>query len=174
MIEVRHEKALWNNILDTWLIGYFPKALQCTFIYYCCFILFVLYLPVISSVVKNPPANAGDPGWIPESSPGEGNSNPRQYSCLENPMDRGTWQATFQGLQRVRYNLATKPSPAVLQLVFNVRKMVLGTERRNQGRIFKESQRPRLLRPLLSSSEEKLTDSRGSCETYCNLSHDGM
>ena len=40
-----------------------------------------------SSVVKNPPANAGDAGWIPglERSPGEGNGNPPQYSCLENP-----------------------------------------------------------------------------------------
>jgi len=37
--------------------------------------------------------NAGDPGSIPESgrSPGEGNGNPLQYSCLENPMDGGTW-----------------------------------------------------------------------------------
>ena len=43
------------------------------------------------SVVKNPPANAGDAGAIPGSgrSPGEGNGNPLQYSCLENPMDRG-------------------------------------------------------------------------------------
>ena len=40
--------------------------------------------------------NAGDPGSIPAlgRSPGEGNSNPFQYSCLENPMDRGAWQAT--------------------------------------------------------------------------------
>ena len=40
--------------------------------------------------------NTGDPGLIPGSgrSPGEGNGNPFQYSCLENPMDRGAWQAT--------------------------------------------------------------------------------
>ena len=49
-------------------------------------------------VVKNPPANAGDigdRGLIPESgrSPGERNSYPLQYSCLENFMDRGAWQA---------------------------------------------------------------------------------
>ena len=46
-----------------------------------------------SSVVKNLPANAGDVGLIPESgrSPGEGNGNPIQYSCLENPMDGGAW-----------------------------------------------------------------------------------
>ena len=44
--------------------------------------------------------NAGDPGSIPESgrSPGEGNGNPLQYSCLENPMDGGVWWATVHGV----------------------------------------------------------------------------
>ena len=48
------------------------------------------------SMVKNPPANAGDVGLIPESGRplGGGNSNPRQYSCLDNPMDVGAWRAT--------------------------------------------------------------------------------
>ena len=50
-------------------------------------------------VVKNPSANArdaGDAGSIPRSgrSPGGGHGKPLQYSCLENPMDGGTWQAT--------------------------------------------------------------------------------
>ena len=47
------------------------------------------------SVVKNPPANAGDPGSIPGSgrSSGGGHGNPLQYSCLENPMDREAWWA---------------------------------------------------------------------------------
>ena len=54
-------------------------------------------------MVKNPPANArdaGDAGLIPGSgrSPGEGNGNPVQYSCLENAMDRGAWQATIHGV----------------------------------------------------------------------------
>ena len=51
------------------------------------------------SVVKNPPANAGDTGSIPGlgRSPGEGNGNTLQYSCLENPMDRGVWRATVHG-----------------------------------------------------------------------------
>ena len=46
-------------------------------------------------MVKNPPANAGDSGSIPGlgRSPGGGNGNPLQYSCLEDPMDRGAWQA---------------------------------------------------------------------------------
>ena len=49
------------------------------------------------SVVKNLPANAGDMGLIPDLgiSPGEGNGNPLQYSCLGNPMDRGAWWATL-------------------------------------------------------------------------------
>ena len=54
--------------------------------------------PQVVLVVKNLPANAGDvrdTGLIPESgrSPGGGHGNPLQYSCLENPMDRGAWQA---------------------------------------------------------------------------------
>ena len=61
------------------------------------------------TVVKNPPASAGDVGSILGSgrSPGEGNGNPLQYFCLGNPMDRGAWQATM-GSQRVRHDLATK------------------------------------------------------------------
>ena len=53
----------------------------------------------------------GDLGSIPGSgrSPGEANGNPVQYSCLENPVDRGAWQATVHGVTRVRHNLATKP-----------------------------------------------------------------
>ena len=48
------------------------------------------------SEVKASASNAGDPGSIPGSgrSPGKGNGNPLQYSCLENPMDRGAWRAT--------------------------------------------------------------------------------
>ena len=48
------------------------------------------------SEVKASASNVGDLGWIPGSgrSPGEGNGNPLPYSCLENPMDRGAWQAT--------------------------------------------------------------------------------
>ena len=51
-------------------------------------------------------------GSIPGSgrSPGEGNGNPLQYSCLGNPMDRGAWRATVCGVARVRNDLATKPT----------------------------------------------------------------
>ena len=46
--------------------------------------------------------NAGDPGSIPGSgrSSGEGNSNPLQYFCLENPMDGGAWEATVHGVAK--------------------------------------------------------------------------
>ena len=54
------------------------------------------------SVVKNLPANAGNEGLIPGSgrSSGEGNGNPFQYSCLENPMDRGAWWAMVHGVTK--------------------------------------------------------------------------
>ena len=50
-------------------------------------------------IKKNPPVNEGDADSIPGSgrSPGEGNGNPLQYSCLGNPTERGTWQATVHG-----------------------------------------------------------------------------
>ena len=54
------------------------------------------------SVVKNPSANAGDLGSIPGlgRSPGEGNGNPLQDSCLGNPMDQGAWQALVHGVAK--------------------------------------------------------------------------
>ena len=53
-----------------------------------------------SSEGKASDCNAGDPGLIPGlgRSPGEGNGNTLQYSCLENPMDGGAWQATAHGV----------------------------------------------------------------------------
>ena len=56
------------------------------------------------SAVKNPPANAGDACSIPGPgrSPGEGNGNLLQYSCLGNPIDRGAWQATVHGVTNTR------------------------------------------------------------------------
>ena len=51
---------------------------------------------VVQILGKESACSAGDPGSIPgwERSPGQGNGYPLQYSCLENPMDRGAWQAT--------------------------------------------------------------------------------
>ena len=68
------------------------------------------------SAVKNLPANAGDTGdagLIPGlgRSPGEGNGNPLQYSCLENPLDREAWQATVHGVTKSQTQLSNYPFP---------------------------------------------------------------
>ena len=54
------------------------------------------------SAVKNLPVSAGNTGSVPGwgSSPGEGNGNPLQFSCPENPKDRGAWQATVRGVAK--------------------------------------------------------------------------
>ena len=72
-----------------------------------------------SSVGKDSACRASDPGSFPGlgRSPGEGNSNPPQYSCLENPMDRGAWWATVHGVARVGHDLATKP-PTLVKKTF--------------------------------------------------------
>ena len=57
---------------------------------------------------KESACNVGDQGSISgsDSSPGEGNGNPLQYSCLENPMDRGDWWATVRGVAQSRTRLS--------------------------------------------------------------------
>ena len=66
-----------------------------------CILYFVLGFPG-GADVKASACNVGDLGLIPGSgrSPGGGNGNPLQYSCLENPMDRGTWQAAVHGVSK--------------------------------------------------------------------------
>ena len=82
----------------------------CTHILY----IYIIYINTRgfphSSVGKESECNAGDPGLIPGSAryPGERNGKPLQYSCLENPMDRGAWWATVHGVARVKHSLATK------------------------------------------------------------------
>ena len=63
--------------------------------------------------MKNPPANAGDTGFVGlipglGRCPGGGNGNPLQYSCLENPMDRGAWQAIVHGVAKSRTQLSMR------------------------------------------------------------------
>ena len=60
------------------------------------------------SDVKESAHKAGDPGLIPGSgtSPGEGNGNPLQYSCLENSMDRGAWWAIVHGITKSQARLS--------------------------------------------------------------------
>ena len=66
---------------------------------------FLMRVSQVASMVKNPPANVGDTrgkDLIPGlgRSPGGGNGNPLQYSCLENSVDRGAWQATVFGVTK--------------------------------------------------------------------------
>ena len=71
-------------------------------------------------MIKNPLANVGVAGLIPGSgrSPGEGDDNPLQYSCLENPTDRGVWQATVHRVTRIGHYLVTKPPPPLFKHLF--------------------------------------------------------
>ena len=64
-------------------------------------------------MVKNPPANARDVGSIPGlgRSPGAGNGNPLQYSCLGNPMDRGAWRAIAFGVKKELDTLSPRALP---------------------------------------------------------------
>ena len=73
-------------------------------------------------MVKNLPANAGDArdtGLIPWSgrAPGEGSGNP-WYSCLENPLDRGAWQATVHGVAKGQTLLKRRSTQVILALIF--------------------------------------------------------
>ena len=74
-----------------------------------------------SSEVKASASNVGNSGLIPGSGRGEGNGNPLQYSCLENPMDRGVWQATVHGVAKSRTRLSnfTSLSLARIFMSFN-------------------------------------------------------
>ena len=70
----------------------------------------------VTLVIKNPPANSGDvrdTGSIPGSgsSPGEKQGNPLQYTCLENSMDSGAWQATVHGVTKSQTQLSTRVHP---------------------------------------------------------------
>ena len=107
---------LWNWFCLK-LIWYFPlnflseltlHVFLCPFIFNLRVFLYWYFLH--SPVSKESACNEGDPGLIPGSgrSPGEGKGNTLQYSCLENPMDRGAWQATVYAVVRVRHDWATK------------------------------------------------------------------
>ena len=91
-VESKHSYRAWNS----------NEKVQSKKVIYVVSLSFNVDFP--GAGVENLPANAGDTGdldLIPGlgRSPGEGNGNPLQYSCLENPMDRGAWQATVHQLQ---------------------------------------------------------------------------
>ena len=74
-----------------------------------------------SSDCKGSVCNVGDPGLILGSgrSPGEGNGNPLQYSCLENPMDRGAWQATIDRVTKSQTRLSNWHFHSIVLLLFS-------------------------------------------------------
>ena len=81
----------------------------------------------VALVVKNPPAKTGgirDLGSVPGlgRSPGEGNGNPLQYSCLENPMDRGAWRATVHGITKESETTATTPTTTT-RVIHNIQEV---------------------------------------------------
>ena len=75
-----------------------------------------------SSAGKKSACKAGDPGLTPESgrSPGEGNGTPLQYSCPENPMDRGAWQVVVHRVAKVGPDLATKPHQTTHHIISSI------------------------------------------------------
>ena len=76
---------------------------------------------LVAQLVKNPPAMQEDPVSIPGSGRalGEGNGNPLQYSCLENPKNRGAWRATVHGTAQSRTRLCNFLSQSSMQLIKN-------------------------------------------------------
>ena len=74
----------------------------------------------VDPAVKNPPANAGDAGSIPglQRPPEKENGNSLHYSCLGNPMDRGVWRATVDGVTKSQIRLSTaQHAPFIPNLV---------------------------------------------------------
>ena len=84
--------------------------------------IYIFGLPLLAQMVKNPPANARDLGLIPGlgKSPGEGQGNPLQYSCLEYPMDRGTWQATVHGVTKSQTQLNDHAHSAIYIYIYYI------------------------------------------------------
>ena len=115
--------------------------------YYLFFGRFLAGASQVALVVKNPPANAGDlrdVGLIPRSgrSPGEGHGNSVQYSCLENPMDRGAWWATVYGVAKSQTRLkwlSTHKHTHTFHCLCQLRKEIEEMQKREQCVTLRES-----------------------------------
>ena len=98
--------AFWNSHCLLWPEGHselWPRTHSCPLLFSVpCRFIFASGLCVAVLEPMSPTCNAGDLGLIPGSarSPGEGNGNPLQYSCLGNPMDGGAWWATVYGITK--------------------------------------------------------------------------
>ena len=117
------------------LLWYFLFPLHCVSDLYFIFCMYVAcyefffghltWASQVAQVVKNPPASAGDAGGtgsIPGSgrSPGEGNGNPLQCSCLENPRDGGAWWAAIYGVAQSRTRLKRLSSSSRSNMFINI------------------------------------------------------
>ena len=92
----------WTDMCSRWLSPCDDSKRLCSLMIYCCISeIDILGFPG-GSDDKASVCNAGDLGSIPGlgRSPGQGNGSPLQYSCLENPMDRGAWPATVHGVAK--------------------------------------------------------------------------
>ena len=90
------------------MISVLPKpSIGKIFSLYCLFLTIYLFGFLGGRVVKESACQSGDMGLIPGSgrSPAGGNGNPLQYSSLDNPMDRGVWQATVHGVAKSQTGL---------------------------------------------------------------------
>ena len=102
------EYVIYERIIFTYLAGLLLSVVYYfSYLYWAVSIIKVVLFPG-GSEVKASACNAGDLDSIPVSgrSPGEGNVSPLQYSCLENPMDRGAWWATVHGVAKSRTRLS--------------------------------------------------------------------
>ena len=107
---IRNEFSLGMNdcptscatLLTHIIVWLLTKAILVDVKWYFIVILICILYFLDGLLVKNPPANAGDVGLTPGSgrSPGKENDNPLQYSCLEDPLDRGAWWAIVLGIAK--------------------------------------------------------------------------
>ena len=113
--DIGYHKYLSNADCSECLQMYFSELGECGFGTSSWVAVFIFHLSTLfmgfssGSEVKVSACKLGDPGSIPGSGrfPGEGNGNPLQYSCLENPMDRGAWQAMAHGIAKSWTQLST-------------------------------------------------------------------
>ena len=109
---VRHDWSKWSKQASKPIDGAnklkYIKLLGASRIAGSCFTLWATREAPIGLESKVSACNAGDPGSIPElgRSSGEGNGNPVQYSCLENPIDGGAWEASVHGVAKSRTRLS--------------------------------------------------------------------
>ena len=102
MIYQRGEELLMNADCSSEMPGTHSPALGSHSLLSGCLNLSPMHPVIAPDGGKEIACSAGDPGSIPGSGrcPGEGNGNPLQYSCLENPTDRGAWRATVHGVTK--------------------------------------------------------------------------